>query len=366
MDRKRLLVVSPSLHGGGAERFASTLLAHLDRSRFECHLCLFRDRVTYPLRDDVTRHLVPKSRPWHTPGSIIALRRLLRDVAPDVVLGVMGPVGWLLAAARGHDRHPRLVVRLASSTKRRVPRTDVLAARLVWSFLRRADRLVPNSEALGHEVRARLGRERESVVEVIGNPLDLEQMRRLAAAEPSGAEPADGPTVVSVGRLTRVKRPDILLDAFAHLTRDVRATLFVLGDGPLREAMERRARRLGIAGQVRFVGFVPNPYAWLARADLFVLTSDFEGLPNALIEAQALGVPAVATRCPTGPEEIVEHGVTGELVKVGSVKSVSEAMGRLLADAELRADMGKAAAARMRARYAVGPIVRRWEELLRG
>ena len=115
---------------------------------------------------------------------------------------------------------------------------------------------------------------------------------------------------------------------------------------------------------MELLGFRDNPFALMRRADLFVLTSDFEGLPNALIEAQGLGLPAVATRCPFGPDEIVEDGVTGKLVDIGDAAAVARAIVEIAGDAERRREMGEGARARARARYDLSQVMPRWEELL--
>ena len=128
--------------------------------------------------------------------------------------------------------------------------------------------------------------------------------------------------------------------------------------------MRRRIGELGLDGAVELLGFCDNPFALMRQADLFVLTSDYEGLPNALIEAQGLGLPAVATRCPYGPDEIVDDGVTGRLVPTADPSAAARAMVEILGDPKTRRRMGEAAARRARERYDVARVVPRWEELL--
>ena len=184
-------------------------------------------------------------------------------------------------------------------------------------------------------------------------------------AQPSGA--ADAPVLLAVGRLTRQKRPDLMVEALALLRRRAGlggTRLWLCGEGPLAEAVERQARRLGVADAVTLLGFVANPFALMHRADLFLLTSDFEGLPNALIEAQGLGLPAVATRCSHGPDEIVADGVTGKLVPPGDANVIAIAAADLLADPERLPRMGQAAAARARRLYDAAILVPAWERLL--
>ena len=129
-----------------------------------------------------------------------------------------------------------------------------------------------------------------------------------------------------MGRFTRQKDFPTLLRAFARLCSHTPARLVLLGEGAGRDACARLARDLGIGARVLLPGFAANPYAWLARARMFVLSSRWEGSPNALGEALALGVPCVATDCLSGPRELLAHGRYGPLVPVGDATALAEAM----------------------------------------
>ncbi|HRC88188.1 MAG TPA: glycosyltransferase, partial [Thermoanaerobaculia bacterium] len=131
----------------------------------------------------------------------------------------------------------------------------------------------------------------------------------------------------------------------------------------------RRQRRrhlvgLGLGDRLEMPGFVANPFALMREADLLLATSDFEGLPNVLIEAQGLGLPAVATRCPHGPDEIVSEGATGRLYPVRDVASGVEAVLELGRDAERRRAMGEAARSQARERFDLPRVLPRWQSLL--
>ena len=195
--------------------------------------------------------------------------------------------------------------------------------------LRRADIYLANAKALADSFEAfypfATGR-----VRLLHNPTNFSQID-LRAAEPTDLDLTRRPTIVSVGRLHPQKRFDVLLEAFARVRRSLDVELIILGDGDLRDALEKQAVSLGVQDAVRFPGFLTNPYAVMARANLFVLSSDFEGLPNALIEAQGLGIPAVATDCPTGPADIVVPGQTGQLVPMQDPQAMADAMHALLA-----------------------------------
>jgi glycosyltransferase involved in cell wall biosynthesis len=133
-----------------------------------------------------------------------------------------------------------------------------------------------------------------------------------------------------MGRLTRQKDFPSLLRAFAKVRAERPCKLVILGEGGDREKLERLARELGIDEDFYLPGFAPNPYKYLRRADLFVLSSAWEGSPNVLTEALALGIPVVATDCPSGPREVLDGGKFGPLVRVGDVDGLAEAMRQVL------------------------------------
>jgi GalNAc-alpha-(1->4)-GalNAc-alpha-(1->3)-diNAcBac-PP-undecaprenol alpha-1,4-N-acetyl-D-galactosaminyltransferase len=197
-------------------------------------------------------------------------------------------------------------------------------------------------------------------VHVIPNP--------VLAPPPAGKPPADlpaGPLVVAMGRLHSDKGFDHLLRAVApSLERHPEWSLVVLGDGPDRAALEGLARELGIAGRARFPGRVAAPDAVLRQAALFVLSSRFEGFPNALVEAMACGVAVVSTDCRSGPAEIVRQGVDGVLVPPGDPEALGAAIERLISDPAERARLA-ARAPEVVARFGAEGVLEMWNERIR-
>ena len=169
---------------------------------------------------------------------------------------------------------------------------------------------------------------------------------------PNGVDPArfdaparstDDPVAVWVGLLGAVKRVDLLLDAVAQVPG---LRLVVVGDGPLRDQVGRRCAAPDLAGRVQLAGQVSDPASLLAQADVFVLTSDAENCPLSLLEAMASGLPVVSTAV-GGVPEVVRDGVDGLLCPAGDLAAVTSALGRLAADADLRARLGASARRRI-------------------
>jgi glycosyltransferase involved in cell wall biosynthesis len=307
----RVLFVLPSLCGGGAERTVLRLLEHLPRSRVEPQLALVArkgERVD-EVPDDVVLHDLGAGRVrW----AALSLARVAWRVRPRVIFSTLGHLNLLLLATRGAlPRGTRLVVREANTASAvleglRFRRGWALAYRKLYP---RADAIVCPSRAVLEDLATRLSIPRGRLRH-IPNPIDPEAIRREARCEPS-PYPSPGCHVVAVGRLAPQKGHALLLEAFARLSRRIAdAELWVLGEGPERARLEAKARELGIDGRVHLPGYVRNPFAWMGPASVFVQSSRFEGLPNALLEALALGVPAVALDEPGGTREALE-GVPG-------------------------------------------------------
>jgi glycosyltransferase involved in cell wall biosynthesis len=138
--------------------------------------------------------------------------------------------------------------------------------------------------------------------------------------------------ILGVGRLVAQKAFDVLIEAFAHVRRSQPARLLILGEGEERPMLEALVRQLGLEGDIELPGFVANPYPYMAHAELFVLSSRWEGLPTVLVEAMFLRTPVIATDCPSGPREILRNGLYGQLVPVGDPDAVALAIQNSLAN----------------------------------
>jgi glycosyltransferase involved in cell wall biosynthesis len=205
------------------------------------------------------------------------------------------------------------------------------------SIYRRAYRVVAVSQQLACDLVKELNLPAEKVV-AIPNPLALEEIREAAVASVSHRFFSEGvPVLMAAGRLHPRKDFPTLVRAVADLRkrRDVR--LIVLGEGPERSKLEMLVQSLGLSDVVDLPGFVSPPWPWMARADVFALSSWGEGWPGVLGEALALGIPVVATDCPTGPREILDNGRFGPLVPVGDVSAMSVALEAMLDDPPDRA-----------------------------
>lgn len=194
-----------------------------------------------------------------------------------------------------------------------------------------ADRVVAVSDGVADNLSHKLEFPRESISRIY-NPVVTEEISELARTVPEHPWMSDDgpPVILGAGRLARAKDFPTLLRAFRQVSQNREARLIILGEGRWRKRLEKMTRKLGIQESVSLPGWVSNPYAFMSRASLFVLSSKYEGLGNVLIEAMACGCPCVSTNCPSGPAEILDNGRFGPLVPVGDDSALAAAMERVL------------------------------------
>lgn len=293
----RLLLITESLEGGGAERVFTTLLRRLDRRLFEPHLALVRKCGKYlsELPADVTVHDLKASR---TRYAFLSIIRLVRELKPSVVLSTLAHVNITVTASRPlWPRKTRLLIREANIS----PSTATSSYPRVYSWLH--SHLYPLADiiiCLTEDIRCELietCRAPESKVRVIANPVDVDMVKQRAAELPAQFS-SNEINIVAAGSFTRQKGFDLLIRAFAPVVRrNPDARLTILGSGPEEVALRSLADSLQVSEFISMPGFVQNPYPHFRAASLFVLSSRWEGLPNVALEALACGTPIVAFDC---------------------------------------------------------------------
>ncbi len=403
---RRVAVLTPSLAGQGAERKALYIAAGLLDRGHEVDLVLYQPLCHYPeevpagvrvlfsldrtdARSRANLHRMPTP-----PRALFSDHLPWRVRFPRLGMSVsLRPNQWLFLAS---TRLPRWAAGVAAYLDRERPDAllamNVLAVSAAAMALRLARHRVRTVATLHEPLKSKrlLHRARisypcaDAVVgvshgvatefakipdldhgrsHVVYNPVVSEHIERQSR-EPANHIWVDKrglPVVVAVGKLIHRKGFSVLLEAFAQLLAHRPARLIVLGEGRLRPSLQSLAGELGIAEHVDFPGFKENPYAFLAKADLFVLSSRNEALPTVLIEAMACGCPVVSTDCPFGPREILEDGRLGPLVPVGDAEALADAMA-----ATLENPPGREALRHRASSFGVDRAVERYEQLLLG
>jgi glycosyltransferase involved in cell wall biosynthesis len=272
----------------------------------------------------------------HNLSTLLALRRYLRTARPNVLYTTMDAANKIAARTKlfpGLDTRVFLSVHNHFSTARRDDGwyRSLRQRQAVRRLYPLADGVLCVSRGLADDMERHFGVPAERLL-VVYNPSVTTEVRRMALepVDHPWFEPGSPPVVLGVGRLAPQKDFPTLLRAFSRVRRALDCRLVILGRGDDREALLELAEELGIREQVDLPGFVSNPFAFMARAGVYVLSSEWEGCPNVLAEALGVGAPVVATDCPSGANEILQGGKCGALVAVGDVEGMADAIRKTL------------------------------------
>lgn len=365
-----MVLVIPSLGGGGAERVMATLanawaargdtitLITLSDSAGDVYqLDPLVRRVGLGLLQSSNNILQALANNWRR---VFALRRAITQSRPDAVVSFTTNTNMLTILACWWTRIP-VVVSERISVIEQPPRG--IWALAYASLYRRAHAVVALTRRGAEWLELHLGKP----VHVVPNPVIVD---KADAGGPAAEELLNRlPSryrLLAAGRLEHQKGFDLLLTAFAKVAA-ARPDwgLVIIGEGPERKMLEARVMELGLRDRVLMPGFVQHPQAIMRRADAFVLSSRFEGLPNALIEAMACGLPCVSFDCHTGPSELIQHGVNGLLVPPTDVAALVDALLVVTSETAPREEWGDAARA-LESRLGLDTVLRKWDALCAG
>jgi glycosyltransferase involved in cell wall biosynthesis len=356
----RTMLLVGSLSTGGAERFVANVATHLDRQRFKPYLALFRDTFSYPIPDDVQVKVLRKFRPWHNIRAALRLARWIDEVRPHVLLSAWSVPNVFAAESLRWTRHqPIWIARIANNPAAR--ETGLYGQWARWSY-KRADAYIAVCQGLA-DAFAKEYAFAANRISVVYNSVDPSILNERASV-PFDLPPNNVVRLLAAGRLHGQKRYDVMLRALALARQQSNVHLHILGEGEESRSLRRLASELGVNDIVTWHGFQDNPYPYYAAADIFLLTSDYEGLSNALLEAQALGKPAVVTDCPFGNAEVVKQGQTGFIAPVGDFGAIARHLSALAANTDLRKRMSAAARERATKEFSISAMMRSVEQLI--
>ena len=352
--------------GGGAERVATTLANAWVRVGHDVTLVptyLGGHAASYSTRDDVAVARLEKffskraaRISGQVPAKLQALRRLVTGFSPDVVVSFLTNVNIMAIIALAGTNKP-LVISERVDVTAGVEMSGLLKAgrRALYQF---ADSLVIQTEDAASRYRQHIFRIPQTAV--IPNPLPQELHQSGSRASHQGR----GGTIVSMGRLVPQKQFHQLITAFAQTFRNDPAwQLTIWGEGPQRGPLQGWIDELQMQERIRLPGVASSPWDCLSAAQIFVLSSAYEGFPNAMLEAMALGMPCVAYDCPSGPKDLADGGAAAVLVPTGDVGSLAAALRTLADEPAQRARLGAVAAESVRERFSEAAILSKWDTL---
>jgi glycosyltransferase involved in cell wall biosynthesis len=342
----QLLIVIIDL-AGGTGTFCRTLASGLKKyfpGEFDISLLILRGNASaedsqffqhiHSIGSDVHRDW----RRWfETPAHIANLSGAINKINPDLILTVNTYSNLLVPLAVPRRK---IVLSVHSNSTQQLtesPYSPFISVLMRWIYPRHP--LVAPTQGVADDLAKNFG---ITLSNVIPHGIDLDSIR--AQAEQNQPDIPDFPYIISVGRLSTAKDYPTLLHAYsAAQAAGLQEHLLIIGDGELRDSLTNLCNDLNLNQRVHFLGHQPNPFPYVKSARFFVLSSIWEGFGLALLESLALGTPAIATDCPSGPAEILGNGEFGILVKVGDAAALAQAILQISSSSKVREELSKKA-----------------------
>ena len=306
---KTILFILPDLNQGGAERVITILCNELDRTKFCPKLVLFKKEGYYlnHLKDDVEIIELNTTRIRY---SIFKIVPLIRKLKPAIVFTGWGEISAFLSPIIGLFPKTKFITRETNVVSEHVKRKEIL---FFYRFYTNFHQIIAQSDDMKNDLVQNFKINPSKIVK-INNPVDFELINRLKEEKLKLDYCTNYKKIVAIGNLSPRKGFDLLLNVFTHL-KDEPIQLTILGDGAFRDELANQKEKLGLAN-VSFLGKVNNPFPFVKQADLFILSSRYEGFPNVLLEAGACGTYSLANNCPGGINEIIQENINGEIFDI--------------------------------------------------
>lgn len=352
--KKSVIFILPDLETGGAERIITTIANHLPRDRFSLAILLLRKEGAYLdfLKPDVEIIDI------NTPRIRNSLKPILIEIKkrkPDIVFSGFGEVNAYLSLFIKLFPKTKFIARETNVVSQHVTRKEI---RFFYNFYNAYDRIIAQSNDMQNDLISNFSIKKDKLVK-INNPVDIAFIeQKLNESERPTEFSHQHKNVVAIGNLSARKGFDNLLKVFSRL-KNQNIMLHILGDGKDREMLYDMKQMLGL-DHVIFHGKKSNPYQYLKYADLFILSSRYEGFPNVLLEAGACGIYSLANNCPGGIDEIILDQINGEIASLEDYDNFAERIKHALYKTVDKENIKES----IKSRFSKEIIMKKYEDLL--
>lgn len=351
-ERVHILFFVPSLGGGGAEMHFLRIINHLDRKKFRISLALMRTGGAYEasLDNSVKLHILNtgkfNSSTLRTIRSILPLRKLIKTEQPDIVCSIMDHANTVaILATRILRIRPKVLVSVQIPPSLEYRKSWHIVHRLLLSLIPhlypQAERVIAISQGVANDLITLAPRLKNRIEVIYNAGVDSRALERITEPISKAKLPENAPLILACGRLTEQKGFPYLIEALSYVRKVIPAHLWILGEGEQHPVLANQIQTLGLTNCVRLLGFQANPFQYMTLADVFVLSSLYEGFGNVIVEAMACGTPVVATNCPYGPAEIIKDNFNGVLVPPANPEALSQEIIRVLSDTTFKQQLSR-------------------------
>ncbi len=331
MSKKiRIFFLVPNLEGGGSERVISLIVNNLDKTRFVPTLVLAQKKGIYleNISSDLKIIDLNKKRIRYIGLSLI---KLIRTEKPDIVLSTLGHLNLFVALIRPFLPKKTIYIARESNTVSQRNRDEsfpLLFDILFKTVYHNYDKIICQCNFMQEDL-IRNYNIKPSKTEVIYNPVDFNFINKKLTEKAAFKIDESKTNYVYVGRLTKEKRPDHVIRAFAKFAEPQKHHLYMMGIGPLRKSLEKLIWSFNLNNSISLVGLIENPFVHVAKCNCLISTSLYEGFPNVVLEANACGIPVLAYNYPGGINEIIEENVNGVIIENGNINELVLHMKRI-------------------------------------
>jgi glycosyltransferase involved in cell wall biosynthesis len=373
IEKKKILFIIPTIEGGGAERVLSTILNNIDYDKFAISCVLFENKIGYSIPIDKIniidmnlpgdKRIVQKFLLFFKRYSL--LRKIYKSLKPDIVFSFMSTVNLLAIISTITFKNIKLYISVHNTTSVKQIKIQKKMG-FLYDFLIRvlypmSDKIIAVSKGIQEDLIVNYKIAPNKIL-VIYNPVDIDYIDKLKYDNKPSVFSGNVPCIINIGSLIEQKGQQYLIGALKIVKEKIDCRLVILGQGREHTNLMNYAKKCGVEDSVIFTGFQTNPYSFLNHADVFVLSSLWEGFGVVIIEAMACGVPVISTRCPSGPDEIIEDEHDGLLVKVADEVAIAEAIERVLSNKAFANEL-KTNALKKAELFSVKGIIKEYESL---
>ncbi len=362
MKNGKIVMFSSSLGKGGAERRITYLSNYFNHRGYKVIIALSRREGNY--LEELNREIRIKEltlfkKSFNGISTLFKIIMLIIVEKPSVLFSnLYGMNRFIILTRLFFKKNPKIVIGVVNN-----PLKAYRNRGFIRKFYPMADILLANSNGIKESMIVNWNIRPEKI-EVIHNGIDVENVKKKSRQNVILPKiPSNHKILISNGKLSVQKGFECLIEAVKLVNQLIPCSLIILGEGPEYQRLNFVMNKLGLQDIIHLLGYKINPYAYLKKADVFVLSSVFEGFPNVILEAMACGVPVVATAAPFGPDEIIDNGNDGFLVNVGDYKGIAEKVIELLNNRELRNKFISNAEEKLKIKFTFDVMCKKYEDL---